>query len=139
MTVIHLGDEQIPVSQSPTKLLGFQTWGFDWNELSFDVGGERGPDKTSLELARRVAANFEPFVMAANEYLSAMVSLERFNATLPWIAQGFEFGIYREDSFTEFEVCLVIDGDTYGLWHVRFRDVGPPVGFWPVAFSRQQH
>jgi hypothetical protein len=38
-----------------------------------------------------------------------------------------------------FEVLVVLDGDGYGLWGVRFGFFGTPLDrYYPVQFSRRQ-
>jgi hypothetical protein len=84
-------------------------------------------------------ARIGEFVAEANDYLAAFIVPERFQAFGPWELQGVEFGLNPADSPDVFEVMLVLDGDTYGLWGVRFGYSGPPLDrFYPVQFSRRQ-
>lgn len=137
---IHIGDEQIPFESSEVRRDGWDDWVFGWNELEFVVAGSPdGTNEMRFEFARRVALHAKAIVSAANEYLSALIEKGRFEASGDWMGEGFEFGKNPLDPLNEFEVSLVIDGDHYGLWRVRFRDSEPPIGCSPVAFSRHSH
>ncbi len=50
-----------------------------------------------------------------------------------------EFGRRPNDSVDDFEMFLVLDSDTYGLWSVRFGFAGSLLNrHIPQLFSRQQ-
>ena len=90
-------------------------------------------------MAGFVAARLDEFVAEANGYLAAFVVPERFEASGEWELHGVEFGRNPADPPGTFEVLLVLDGDTYGLWGVRFALSGPPLDrYYPVQFSRRQ-
>ncbi len=75
----------------------------------------------------------------ANDYLSAFVNPERFESCRPWMLESVEFGRRLTDSVDDFEMFLVLDGDTYGLWSVRFGFVGAILNrHVPQQFSRRE-
>ncbi len=138
---IKLGQRRQPIG--PRSLLHQPSegvWVFDFQGCEFIVGGgPDGPDPAGLDLAEFVAAQIDEFVSEANGYLTAFVVPERFGASAPWKLQGIEFGRNTADPTDVFEVLLVLEGDTYGVWGVRFSFSSTPLDcFYPVQFSRRQ-
>jgi hypothetical protein len=115
-------------------------WTFEHKQCEFVIAGDdNGPQFLRLDLALFVAAHIEEFVAEANEYLASFVAPERFEASGPWHVQSIEFGRKPTAALDVFEMQLVVDGDTYGLWRVRFRYHSPPIDrYFPEQFSRQQ-
>ena len=141
MRGVERGEERLPVDPASLRHLAAEgTWAYDHRGAEFVVAGEPdGPDHARLDVAGFVAARLDEFVAEANGYLSAFVVPERFEGSGPWELQGVEFGRNAIDASEVFEVLLVLDGDTYGLWGVRFVPSGPPLDrYYPVQFSRRQ-
>jgi hypothetical protein len=137
---VECGPERRPVPQESLYHLARRAWAFQCDGIEFVVGGSpRGPHPGRLELAERVAARIEAFVTEADGYLACFVDTERFETHRPWQVESFDFGVQRSDAADEFEVLLVLEGDTYGVWGVRFRPGGPPSDrFYPIEFRRRQ-
>jgi hypothetical protein len=138
---VQRGPERRPVDPASLRHLPAEGgWAFDCQGGEFVVGGGPDhPDPARFDVAQFVAARIDEFVGEANGYLAAFVVPERFEACGPWALHGVEFGRDPADPTDMFEVLLVLDGDTYGLWGVRFQFSGTPLDrFYPVQFSRRQ-
>jgi hypothetical protein len=138
---VKRGEERQPVDPACLRYLPADgVWTFDFHSIEFVVaGGPDGPDSVRLDVARFVAARLDEFVSEANGYLAAFVVPERFEASGTWDLQSVEFGRAPDDPPDVFELMLVLDGDTYGLWGVRFKLSDPPLDcFYPVQFCRRQ-
>ncbi len=138
---VKQGEERLSVDPASLHFLPADgVWAYTHCGGEFVVaGGRGGPDPARLDLAGFVAARIEEFMAEANSYLSAFVVPERFEASGPWELHGVEFGRNPADLSSGFEILLVLDGDTYGLWGVRYALSGPPLDrFYPVQFKRRQ-
>jgi hypothetical protein len=115
-------------------------WEFDCVDGDFFVrGGPDGPDPARFDMARFAAARIGEFVSEANEYLSAFVVPERFEASGPWELMGADFGRAASDPSDTIDILLSLDGDGYGMWWVRFRFAGPQLpNYYPNQFGRRQ-
>lgn len=127
-------------SHTVTYLPSDGVWVYDCVGVEFVVvGGANGPDSIRFEMAQQVASQIDAFVTQANDYLSAFVNPERFESCGPWMLESVEFGRRPTDSVDDFEMFLVLDGDTYGLWSVRFGFVGSILNrHVPQQFSRRE-
>jgi hypothetical protein len=138
---VECGPERRPVPQEALyHLAARKAWAFQCEGIEFLVSGSpREPHRDRLELAERVAARIEAFEAEADEYLAGFVDTKRIKAHRPWRVESFEFGVRRSDAADEFEMLMVLEGDTYGVWGVRFRPGGAlSVRFYPIEFRRRQ-
>jgi hypothetical protein len=140
MRGVVCGPDRRPVAQEALYRLARKAWSFEFDGIEFVVGGgPKGPRPDRLDVAERVATRIDAFVTEADEYLAAFVVPDRFEARRPWEVYSIEFGSQSSDLADEFEVLLLLAGDTYGLWGVRFRFRGPPLDrFYPIEFRRRQ-
>ncbi len=135
------GPQRCPVDPTTLRYLPADgMWMYECVGGEFELAGDAdGPDPIRFDLAQRVAAHIDLFVTNANDYLLAFVVPGRFESRGPWMLQSVAFGLRLDDSVDDFELFLVLDGDTYGLWSVQFCLADTPLGrYFPNQFSRRQ-
>jgi hypothetical protein len=114
-----------------------------WNVVGVSGGEVRvagdadGPFANMLDLAGRAFSTMDTMCLDTAKYIETALSNPGFRPTNGWEFQWFEVGLSRCGKHVDCELFIGKDGDTYGLWSVRFRWQEALTRFVPSAVTRQ--
>lgn len=114
-------------------------WYFDCPYAQYHIsvnirGTMNEPDPARLMFVGQIAERLQLFVAEASGYLAEFVK-----KVGPCYPQEVTFGADPEDTSDTFDLVLIMDGDDYGYWKVKFSFAGEPLNcFFPNEFTRSQ-